>query len=401
MQIVKRNGELQEFNPEKIEKVISKALSETKEQGNAKELSQIVCKVIRDGMTVEQIQDLVFDTLVKNNLVITAREFERYRTRRTVLREQKLNSEIERFLDYGDDENSNKKTDVANVKRDLIAGEYFRKRREKMLPKDLLEAHRKKAIYQHDFSEWEKLTNCSLINLQDMLMNGTHITNANINQPNSIQTAFNIASQIALSVANQEFGGIGFSNINEILSFFAKKNFRKNFIDVYRLIHNIPNSSLDETILELEDSIGRIDSGNKDLEKIYEREFTEAKNKTRKDIYDACQIFEYQVNSLSASSQTPFISLTFNIPTSWESEEIILQYLKVRQRGLGKEYGSIQTIFPKLSYIVVDGYNLKDTDPYFHITKEVAKTQMKCVYPDELFYSKEDYDNGVYYGRMG
>ena len=98
MQIVKRNGELQEFNPEKIEKVISKALSETKEQGNAKELSKIVCKVIREGMTVEQIQDLVFDTLVKNNLVITAREFERYRTRRTVLREQKLDKEIERFF---------------------------------------------------------------------------------------------------------------------------------------------------------------------------------------------------------------------------------------------------------------------------------------------------------------
>ncbi len=613
MQIVKRNGELQEFNPEKIEKVISKALLETKEQGNAKELSQIVCKMIREGITVEQIQDLVFDTLVKNNLVITAREFERYRTRRTVLREQKLDKEIERFLDYGDDENSNKKTDVANVKRDLVAGEYFRKRREKMLPKDLLEAHRKKAIYQHDFDQWEKLTNCfaretefitdkgvksfydfcegdkirvlthkgryknatvrhygkqllykitiqkmrsnftyyatrnhrwilsdgkvtsnvqigdllyktdnyfdnfnidfathrqkelwvrgftlgdgcvsivdgkpytrirlcghkkekayifeslgykvnkqnytkidylvhiagdkktipydmlqseddilayvsgylyadgnkggrgtnhsnklrtqydgiyakdienqnfikkyfpvagvyitkiydltnkitnfgkrkgnprhfniitnltkhlpnyvikiknieettryedvwcleveddhsfvfpsgvctgncCILNIKDMLMNGTWITNAVINQPNSVQTAFNIVSQIFLSTANQEFGGISSHNINETLSFFAKKNFRKNFIEVYRLIHNISNASLDETILKLEDDYGIIDSGNKQLDKIYEREFTEAKNKTRKDIYDACQIFEYQINSISCQS---------------------------------------------------------------------------------------------------
>lgn len=346
MQIVKRNGELQEFNPEKIEKVISKALSETKEQGNAKELSEIVCKAIREGITVEQIQDLVFNTLVKNNLVITAREFERYRTRRTVLREQKLNSEIERFLDYGDDENSNKKTDVANVKRDLIAGEYFRKRREKMLPKDLLEAHRKKAIYQHDFDQWERLSNCSVLNIKDMLMNGTWITNAVINQPNSVQTAFNIISQIFLSTANQQFGGISAHNINETLSFFAKKNFRKNFIDVYRLIHNVPNSSLDETVLELEDSIGRIDSGNKDLEKIYEREFTEAKNKTRKDIYDACQIFEYQINSISCQSQTPFSSISFGVPTSWESEELILQYLKVRQRGLGAKPLEKTTIFP-------------------------------------------------------
>ena len=90
MQKVKRNGEKQEFKVEKIERVISKALNETKENGNAKELSEIVFKAIREGMTVEQIQDLVFDTLVKNNLIITAREFERYRTRRTVLREQKL-----------------------------------------------------------------------------------------------------------------------------------------------------------------------------------------------------------------------------------------------------------------------------------------------------------------------
>lgn len=208
MQIIKRNGEKQEFKVEKIERVISKALNETKENGNAKELSEIVFKAIREGMTVEQIQDLVFDTLVKNNLIITAREFERYRTRRTVLREQKLDKEIEKFLDYGDDENSNKKTDVANVKRDLIAGEYFRKRREKMLPKDLLEAHRKKAIYQHDFDQWEKLTNCCILNIKDMLMNGTWITNAVINQPNSVQTAFNIVSQIFLSTANQEFGNL-------------------------------------------------------------------------------------------------------------------------------------------------------------------------------------------------
>lgn len=302
MQIVKRNGEKQEFKVEKIERVISKALNETKENGNAKELSEIVFKAIKEGMTVEQIQDLVFDTLVKNNLIITAREFERYRTRRTVLREQKLDKEIERFLDYGDDENSNKKTDVANVKRDLIAGEYFRKRREKMLPKDLLEAHRKKAIYQHDFDQWEKLTNCCILNIKDMLMNGTWITNAVINQPNSVQTAFNIVSQIFLSTANQEFGGISSHNINEILSFFAKKNFRKNFIDVYRLLHNISTASLDETIFNLENLYGDIDSGNARLEKMYEREFTEAKNKTRKDIYDACQIFEYQINSISCQS---------------------------------------------------------------------------------------------------
>lgn len=99
--------------------------------------------------------------------------------------------------------------------------------------------------------------------------------------------------------------------------------------------------------------------------------------------------------------QTPFSTISFGVPTSWESEELILQYLKVRQRGLGKEAESKCTIFPKLSYFLVDGYNLKDTDPYFYITKEVAKTQMTCVYPDILCVSKQDYDSGRYYSRMG
>ena len=99
--------------------------------------------------------------------------------------------------------------------------------------------------------------------------------------------------------------------------------------------------------------------------------------------------------------QTPFSTISFGIPTSWESEQIILEYLKVRQRGLGKTPEETTTIFPKLSYFVVDGYNLKETDPYFYITKEVAKTQMKCTYPDILCYSKEDYDKGAYFSRMG
>lgn len=130
----------------------------------------------------------------------------------------------------------------------------------------------------------------------------------------------------------------------------------------------------------------------------FKKVFDEALEKTDKDIYDACQIFEYQVNSLSAQSQTPFSTITFNIPTSWESERIILNYLKVRQAGLGTK---ATTIFPKISYIVVDGYNLKEEDKYYYITKEVAKTMLQCTYPDLLFYSKEDYDNGRYYGRMG
>lgn len=209
MQIVKRNGELQEFNPEKIEKVISKALSETKEQGNAKELSQIVCKAIKDGMTVEQIQDLVFDTLVKNNLVITAREFERYRTRRTVLREQKLEktyADMDRILKQGSDENSNKDSQLLNVKRDLLAGEFYRNRLLQILPKHLAKAHSIKIIHLHDSDFDTRSTNCSIPNVKDMLENGFKNSNAYIGTPKSVQVASTVLMQIVFSVSNSQYG---------------------------------------------------------------------------------------------------------------------------------------------------------------------------------------------------
>lgn len=245
--------------------------------------------------------------------------------------------------------------------------------------------------------------NCCILGLTDMLMNGTKITNAEINQPNSIQTAFNIISQIFLSTANQEYGGISGHNVNELLAYFAKKNFKKNFIEALTIANIIDKQveSIDDAVKFIENKLGKIDSGNKELEKSNPEVFAWVKEKTRKDIYDACQIFEYQINSISCQSQTPFSTISFGVPTSWESEQIILEYLKVRQRGLSKNPNEVTTIFPKLSYFVVDGYNLKETDPYFYITKEVAKTQMQCTYPDILCYSKEDYDKGAYFSRMG
>ena len=112
------------------------------------------------------------------------------------------------------------------------------------------------------------------------------------------------------------------------------------------------------------------------------------------------QTVEYQLNSISSSSQTPFSTLSFNVPTSWESEQIVLKYFKVRRDGLGYKNKRI-AIFPKLSMFVVDGYNLNESDKYFNLLKDGAETISKCFYPDILHYSKEDYDSGKYYGRMG
>lgn len=385
MQIVKRNGEKQEFKVEKIERVISKALNETKENGNAKELSEIVFKEIREGMTVEQIQDLVFDTLVKNNLIITAREFERYRTRRTVLREQKLEktyADMDRILKQGSDENSNKDSQLLNVKRDLVAGEFYRNRLLQILPKNVSEAHSKKVIYIHDSDFDTRSTNCSIPNVQDMLANGFKNSNAYIGTPKSVQVASTVLMQIVFSVSNSQYGGTSLADFNELLGEYAKKNFRKNFIDVYRLLHNISTASLDETIFNLENLYGDIDSGNARLEKMYEREFTEAKNKTDKEIYDACQTFEYQCNSLQNANQVPFVTITMSIPTSWESERVISNYFKVRQKGLTDGKHTTIAVFPKISMFVVDGYNLKEGDKYYYLLKEASKCIASTYYPD-------------------
>lgn len=186
-----------------------------------------------------------------------------------------------------------------------------------------------------------------------------------------------------------------------MLGEYAKKNFRKNFIEVYRLLHNISTASLDETIFNLENLYGDIDSGNVRLEKMYEREFEETKKKTDKEIYDACQTFEYQCNSLQNANQVPFVTITMSIPTSWESERVVSNYFKVRQKGLTDGKHTTIAVFPKISMFVVDGYNLKEGDKYYYLLKEASKCIASTYYPDLLLVSKEDYDNDKYFARMG
>ena len=198
--------------------------------------------------------------------------------------------------------------------------------------------------------------------------------------------------------------GVSIADFNELLAVYAKKNFRKNFIDAiefYNVLEKDYNTT-EEVVAELEKLCGEISSDNKKLEKGNPDVFAWVKKKTDKDIYDACQTFEYQTNSLTNSNQTPFVTITMTIPTSWESERVILTYFKVRQGGLTDNKGHRTiAIFPKISMFVVDGQNLKEGDKYYHILKEASKCIANTYYPDLLLYSKEDYENGTMYARMG
>lgn len=410
--IIKRDGRLEDFDLKKIIDVVDKVQKEFPMDFYFLDKKHDVISYIKNNLSdkiksVEQIQDLVFEAFCMNGLVKPAQAFEDYRTRRTVLREQELEktyADMDRILKSGSDENSNKNSTLLNVKRDLLAGEFYRNRLLKVLPKDVAEAHSKKIIHYHDADFDPRSTNCSIINVQDMLTNGTKISNAYIGTPNSVEVAANIIMQIIFSVSNSQFGGVSVSDFNELLGEYAKKNFRKHYIDIINTINvmSVDNKNLNKSIKEIESLYGKIDSGNKKLEDAFPKLFNLTKDKTDKDIYDACQLFEYQTNSLQNASQTPFSTITFTIPTSWESERVFYNYLQVRQKGLtnNKDKRTI-AIFPKLSMFVVDGYNLKNGDKYYWMLKEASKCIANTYYPDCLMYSKDDYRNGTMYARMG
>lgn len=395
MKIIKRNGTEADFNIDKISIAVNKAIKETTKKDDeklAKTVANIVSAQCYDKIGVEEIQDLVVKTLLGLGKTEIATKYIEYRATQAYKRSiglQKLYNKMGDIVKFGNDENSNKNYKLPSVARDTIAGEYFRANTFRIIDPELAEAHRTKAIHWHDSDVDEELTNCCLINIENMLDNGTRVTNTDIETPKSVGTAMNIAMQIMASVSSQQYGGNSIPNFNEVFAKYAKKNFVKNFNDYFEFLYEKP---YDDTL--------ELDSANEELKSKYSKVFEKVIKKTAKEIYDACQLFEYQTNSiLGSASQTPFSTITFNVPTSWESEQIILAYLKVRQTGLGAL--KIPAIFPKLSYIVVDGYNLKEGDKYFYITKEVSKCIAHTYYPDILFYSKEDYDAGKYYARMG
>ena len=394
MKIRKRNGLLVELDSSKIKNAIKKAMVEVGEvcENNLELCTKIVSEMCYDNIEVETIQDNVVKTLLGLGLSNVANQYISYRAIQSYKREMSLKRLYDKMgdiVEFGDDENSNKNYKLPSVKRDTIAGEYFRNKLFEVLPSEIAQAHKNKAIHWHDSDVDPKLTNCCLFNIYDMLKNGTRVTNADIEQPNSVGTAMNVAMQIMASISASQYGGVSLPNFNEVFAEYAKKNFVKNFLEFYEFMY----SSKYDDVLD-------IDSSNHELENRYNKIYNKAKAKTKKEIYDACQLFEYQTNSiLGSASQTPFSTITFNIPTSWESEEIISSYLEVRMKGLGKK-GTI-AIFPKLSMIVVDGYNLKEGDKYYWLLEKASKCIAKTYYPDILNYSKEDYDSGKYYARMG
>ncbi|CAM2928905.1 anaerobic ribonucleoside-triphosphate reductase [Dellaglioa algida] len=269
-------------------------------------------------------------------------------------------------------ENANKDSNVFNTQRDLTAGTVGKTLGLKLMPESIAKAHLRGSIHYHDldYTPWSPMTNCCLIDFKEMLTHGFKIGNAEVESPHSIQTATAQMAQIIANVASSQYGGCSADRVDELLAPFAQLNYEKHLIDAKEWI---------------------LDS---------DKQMAFAKLKTSKDIYDAMQGLEYEINTLfSSQGQTPFTTLGFGLGESWIEREIQIAILKIRIKGLGREHRT--AIFPKLVFTIKKDLNLKPGDPNYDIKALAVDCATKRMYPDILMYDKIKELTGSFKVPMG
>ena len=373
IKVIKRDGRIVPFNQEKIKVAILKAASAVGKIDPILErkIESIVDNIIREirkrffyDIQIYEIQNIVEHELLEAKEYAIAEEYITYRTQRDFERSKAtdINFSIHKLLNKDQavvNENANKDSDVFNTQRDLTAGIVGKSIGLQMLPKHVANAHQKGDIHYHDldYSPYTPMTNCCLIDFKGMLENGFRMGNADIESPKSIQTAAAQMAQIIANVASNQYGGCSADRIDELLAPYAKKNFEKHLKDAERWV---------------EDS-------SKWEEYAWER--------THKDIYDAMQSLEYEVNTLFTSNgQTPFVTFGFGLGQTELEREIQKAILTIRIEGLGASQRT--AIFPKLVFTLKRGVNLYSEDPNYDIKQLALECATKRMYPDILSYDK-------------
>lgn len=269
-------------------------------------------------------------------------------------------------------ENANKDSDVFSTQRDLTAGTVGKTVGLTMMPEHIAKAHLRGDIHWHDldYTPLSPMTNCCLIDFKEMLAHGFKIGNAYMESPNSIQVATGQMTQIIANVASSQYGGCSADRCDEVLAPYAEKNYQKHLKDAKEFID--------------------------DEEKA--KQF--AIKHTKKDIYDAMQSLEYEINTMfSSQGQTPFTTVGFGLGTSWIEREIQKDILRIRIKGLGKERRT--AIFPKLIFSIKKGLNLKPGDPNYDIKELAVECATKRMYPDVLMYDTIKKITGSFKAPMG
>ena len=370
--VEKRDGRRVVFDVDKIDKALHKAADKVMDVTPLveKRLNALTERIVTEihsrfpkGVKIYEIQNIVEHELLEAKEYALAEEYITYRTQRDFERSKAtdINFSIHKLLNKDQavvNENANKDSDVFNTQRDLTAGIVGKSIGLQMLPKHVANAHQKGDIHYHDldYSPYTPMTNCCLIDFKGMLENGFKIGNAEVESPKSIQTATAQISQIIANVASSQYGGCSADRIDEVLAPYAEKNYQKHLKDA------------EEWVLP-------------------EKREDYAWKKTQKDIYDAMQSLEYEINTLFTSNgQTPFTSLGFGLGTSRFEREIQKAILNIRIKGLGSEHRT--AIFPKLIFTLKRGLNLEEGTPNYDIKQLALECATKRMYPDVLSYDK-------------
>ena len=374
MKIIKRDGKIVDYDPEKIRIAIGKANEEVSRKNRAtkeqiEEIIDYIEELNKNRILVEDIQDIIEEKLMSFEKYTLAKKYITYRYTRELVRkanttDQSIKELIEGESEYWNSENSNKNATVVTTQRDYLAGITSTDiTRRFLLPEDVVKAHDEGIIHFHDADYFAQnaLTNCELINLEDMLQNGTIMNGVMIEKPHRFITACTIATQIILAVTSSTYGGATVSLSH--LAPFVRSSYEKYY------------------------------------KKYKDRGLTEeqcvdfAKQDTRKEVADGVQTFNYQVNSMTnTNGQAPFLSVCMYLGETEEYKEelalIIEEFLKERILGFKNEKGVyITPAFPKLLYVLEED-NIHKDSKYWYLTELAAKCTAKRMVPDYISEKK-------------
>ena len=380
MKIIKRNGAEMDFDSKKIAIAISKAnlAAEESERVSEEDIREITekvtatCELLGRAPSVEEVQDMVERQIMAHGAFEVAKHYITYRYTRALVRhsnttDEKILSLIELDNEEAKQENSNKNPVINSTQRDYMAGEVSRDLTERLLlPEDIVKAHQDGIIHFHDMDYYaQHMHNCDLVNLEDMLQNGTVITGTLIEKPHSFSTACNIATQIIAQVASNQYGGQSIS-LTHLAPFVqvSREKIRKDLEDEFKEA----GVTMDETAKE----------------KIVERML-------RAEIKRGVQTIQYQVVTLlTTNGQAPFVTVFMYLDECRSEQEkkdlaiIIEEVLEQRYEGVKNEQGVwVTPAFPKLIY-VLDEDNIYPDSPYYYLTELAAKCTAKRMVPDYI-----------------
>ena len=397
MKIIKRNGAEVAFDIQKIERAITKANNSVTEAdrmtpvqiGRIAESVELQCQKMNRAPTVEEIQDMVEHHIMAHGAFEVAKHYITYRYTRSLVRranttDDKILSLIECNNEEAKQENSNKNPVVNSTQRDYMAGEVSRDITNRLLlPQDIVEAHEEGIIHFHDTDYFaQHMHNCDLVNLEDMLQNGTVITGTMIEKPHSFATACNIATQIVAQVASNQYGGQSIS-----LTHLAP------FVEVSR-------QKIRRIVLAEMASIG-VDPGEEKISELVEA-------RLREEIRRGVQTIQYQVVTLlTTNGQAPFITVFMYLNEARNEREkkdlamIIEEMLLQRYQGVKNEQGVwVTPAFPKLIYTLEED-NIHEDSPYWYLTELAAKCTARRMVPDYISEKKMKELKGDVYTCMG